>query len=163
MERELQRSRSSLVISGTAVLAFGAWAVIKVIAQILMVPDYAKTIFYSQDTGQFSPGYLAAFIFFCLVVVGAHVFIGLSARSEGKTGKRRYAYLFVCVLIAALILPGFVLNFQADGYIPDMIVSALVDITWLIALAGVFLSSVKVKKLERMQGLQDPGQDSGQG
>lgn len=153
MERELQRSRSSLVISGTAVIAFGLWSVIKLVLSFLLLPDQYSDYLTIDGPGAGKALQILALAVVGLFVLGVHVYVGLCARSEGIKGKRRYFYLAVAILMILFTAASIVLNVLYPGdSIMDLIIQILVDITFIAALAELIYSSIVLKRLRRQEG-----------
>lgn len=153
MERELQRSRSSLVISGTAVIVFGLWSVVKLALSFLLLPDRYSDYLTSAGPGAGKGLMILTLAVMGLFVLGVHVYVGLCARSEGIKGKRRYFYLVVAVIMILINAASIVLSILYPGdSIMDLIIQILVDITFTAALAELIYSSVVLKRLQKQEG-----------
>lgn len=153
VERELQRSRSSLVISGTAVIAFGLWSVVKLVLSFLLLPDQYSDYLTSAGPGGGKGMMILILVIIGLFELGVHAYVGLCARSEGIKGKRRYFYLAVAVVMILFTAVSIVLSILYPGdSIVDLIIQILVDVTFIAALAELIRSSVVLKRLRRQEG-----------
>ena len=151
MESKLNKYRSSLVVGGTGVILFGIWGFLKQILLLLLNANGLKAAVEEQVQGV--PFIMAFVILLVLyaIAMGFYFFVGLSARSEGKTGKKRYVYLVLCILMIIVSAVNIVVSFFSASFgVLGMIAGILIDVTLIIALIDVFWSSIQVKKLKKI-------------
>ena len=154
--KQLRKYQSSLMISGTGVILFGAWSIAKVILLIVYKPELITDALTEP---------IDAFFVVTLVVVLAltlvpnlllRMYVGLSAHAVARGRKRGYAYIVIAWGMALLPVVStvvrLVLLFQsgdlhADIVADDVIVS-LVDVASTTALVEVAVSGMRIKKLQ---------------
>lgn len=155
MNATVRRLENNLVTLGTGVIAFGIWSVLKIAFELLLgaselvdsnVPDESKKYLA-----------IAYIIFWALVLIdlAARIYVGLSARAEGKGKRKSKAYL-VCtiVLMLDLLLTAFAdLYFYAFSLnnIAAAVVPLLVDGTSFFITLELFIYAVRLRKLRRLE------------
>ena len=169
IEKELRRNRSTLVVVGMGVIAFGAWSVVKTVLMLTLRPGLSPAAFdtdypYSDETLMyhiFYYGFIALFLLFDLLL---RLFVGLNARREGLGGKKGVAYIVLACLLAAVSLVGNTaglitikdgVNASVNGGYGDLVMSLLVEITATVTLIELIVAAVRVKRLERIASAQE--------
>ena len=104
MGAKTRRLENNLVTLGTGVIAFGLWAFIKLILTVMLLGSA-----YYEDAGE--EDQLAVVIstwVIAVLTVLMYVWLGMSARAEGKGKHVKPVYLFfagmICVYGLAMIL-----------------------------------------------------------
>ncbi|MBO4877567.1 MAG: hypothetical protein J5501_06155 [Ruminococcus sp.] len=156
MQREIRRCRDHLVSIGTGVSLFGIWTVIRIIMGFILEREYVmEEIQKGTDEDQRLVIAVLCFLIavFLLMILGIHLYIGMSARREGLGGKKGNGYLIVTALFILFYCFGItaeiVLYDKAFKGISDGIVTVFIDITMLVTLAELMFNAVRVRKLSR--------------
>lgn len=147
---------NSLVISGTAVMIFGLWSIVKTVVYYLTSPNRAGQILQQEMDGVYAPLViiLAAAVVIDLLL---RIFICLSARGEGRGKKKGSFYLVVTGLLAffsAAYIALLVLYGSGNGLL-DTVVSVILEISALAALIDVMVSAVNARRLGRLSGAME--------
>ena len=159
-ETELRRGQNTLFILGGGVITFGLWSVVKSIMYLMVNPFQ---YFRSDDVPQEFQLLVMAFVYgiAALLVgldVGLRIFVGLSARAEARGKKKSRAYIVVAAVMAAgnlLLFLGTLLLAATTpdavtGNLLDTLVSAVVDVTALIALFELVFTARRVQRLRTL-------------
>lgn len=169
-QRKIRKSQITLVIVGTGVIVFGAWAALKVYLLVLfrkaeiieafrgIIPEEAGPV--SDDV--FVYAVLFAATAYVLIELGIRLFVGLSAISEGRGTRSGKMYIFFTVL---LIISGLIIV-AADTYEivtsspvlefgsfslsrSDAATSFIVDLTSLVMEVQMVVSAFRIKRFKR--------------
>ena len=167
LQQQYRRIRSILRQSGLGVVIFGLWSIIRVVLQAFfnngtkVENEVAPTITAGgaeipSDAGWIVAAVLIAIFGFLIVEVGLRLFVGFSARSEAMGKKKSIAY----IIVAGILIPFYAfssvynimtLNFL-DGYVIDMIITIILDVSSLIALIELFVSGIRLRGLRKKYG-----------
>lgn len=147
---QILRYRDTISIVGTGVIAFGAWSTVRIIMYIVLsANDYLKQ--YGSTVLTIATIILCGIAFVDLVL---RIYVGLSARAEGK-GARKGSFYLVCagLLVLGLALSiGFalysIITEQSLDYAFDLVVSTIIDATSLITIVQLIVSAVRLRKLD---------------
>lgn len=151
-QAKIRRLQDRLNIAGTGVIAFSVWSLAKIGLFITFV---------DQDTLRMMFGITGAVlvntIFVLVAIMGivdlcVRVFVGLSARAEGRGERRHPIYLFVAVITAivnALTLALTVMGASSAATIPYVIVSSAIEATAFAALTMVIYSSIRLRFMSK--------------
>lgn len=157
-QREYRKHKDNLVTSGFAVIIFGVWNVMRMIMRAITNTEAINNLINAAE------GLLNEFTVTLLIVMMAlimtsfillfMVYIGVSARLEGK-GKRK-GYLYVILAVVLLVLEFLntlsdLLNVLDETYANVERISLLLDFAALYAITTLVRSIYKVRKYERMQ------------
>lgn len=147
-----RRLENNLVTLGTGIIAFGLWAFIKLLLTVMFVGSA-----YFEDTAE--ERRLAVMIATWVVAILTllmYVWLGLSARAEGKGKKKSPFYLIVVGLISLYSIVGILLAtlylFTEFINIEDpltIIVTIIIDVTRMIFLIELIYSSVSLRKIRK--------------
>lgn len=155
MQRELRKYENSLSVSGLVVILFGLWSVLKlglrlVFSTLGLMNPTEDTIVDPEIQKGFL--YLAIAILAVLILeLGLRLYIGLTARAESRGKKKTVVYLIIAVLLAAYSvysLVALIRSFAAVDFF-ESLVSVLVELSGLFALAELIFSSIKVKQIRK--------------
>ena len=159
MQAELRKHQNALIIIGSGVIAFGAWSMIKLFVSFSLSREELRALAI-EAFGTEEIDHFASFIFYAIMaIIPLSVFLmrlymGLSARAEGRGRKKGVSYLVLAVLFVvantASILFRFATFFASSHTgddIVDMIASTVMDATSLITLAELLYSASRVRKL----------------
>ncbi len=162
VETRLRRLKHNLVIDGTAILAFGIWSVIKSIIYLITEPAAEPAIVPEviPDVYELVMIFLTVIVMIIMIIdLAMRVFVGLSARSEGKGKKRRYVYLGFTVILILLSILSIYENIRtiSSRSVPDVVAAIIVELTALYFMLDLFISGIRVKTLEKKIKLTDGG------
>lgn len=149
--RKMRRYRTSLMVSGLGVAAFGLWSLLKVILYAALNPQFFEGIpgMSGLDSSERTIVFVITFIIAgidCLF----RIYTGLSARAVGKGKKRGKTYFIFAVVIVISSLVGIAFFFFPGSYSysqVDTFVSVIVEITSLAAALELVFSAVAVRRL----------------
>ena len=162
-----RRIRNVLSTAGFGVIAFGIWSIIRVVLRVAFSrqaqPDIDPNELDSMisqsgdDVKTFLLVLLILVIVFAAIEIALRLFVGLSARSEGRGKKKSIAY----VIVAGILIPYYVIsviyNFMSFDYvngIVDNIISMIMDITSTIALIEVFVAAIRIRVMRKKYGME---------
>ena len=172
-EVRLRKYKHMLVISGMAVIAFGVWSIVKAAVFFLLNPISILGELYDQQTleqiealGMTERGldliFFAVIFFMLLVDLILRVYVGRCAVIEGKTvRKKRVIYIIAAILMTVFLAASLVLRafgpFHTGGetetdVMRQMSVSAVVDLTSMLALADMSRAAIMVRRLRKELG-----------
>ena len=148
MEIKIRRLENNMMTLGAGIIAFSVWSLLK----------YAMTFFsdlsYTEElVGAARAVFIAIIVFVSLADVLLHLYIGVSARSEGKGKKKTPLYLIltaavILVYVVAIVLEVYLL-FTSENYF-TMVVTLLVDVTSVIIFIELFVSGVQLRRIRRL-------------
>ena len=167
---KLRKYQDNLVIGGTAVIAFGLWSLIRLILFFVinkgMLRQFLEDFSLLED--DMATVKIITVLIFMLVVVGLYIYVGLSARADGKEqgNKKRYGYrILIVLLVLSNLLEGVgtaadSINTGDTEAWDTMLSSGLVDLTVFILLIHLFVSSIRVGKLKKALAAEDSGSEA---
>ena len=167
IQQQYRRIRSILRQSGFGVIIFGLWSIIRVVLQAFFnngtkVENEATPTITAGgaeipvDAGWIVVAVLIAIFGFLIVEVGLRLFVGFSARSEAMGKKKSIAYIIVAGILIPFYAFSAVYNIMTmnflDGYVIDMIITIILDVSSLIALIELFVSGIRLRGLRKKYG-----------
>lgn len=153
---KLRRYRASLVTDGIGIITFGLWSIIKIIMTLLMQPfdlqlSDSETI---SDPTERMLVIVFAVVFVIIsvaIILGIHMFVGLSAYREGRNGKKGSFYIVAAGLMAIFICLTMTLYFvSTDGgqtVSLTSIAAFIIDLTTVILLLDMIYAAFMSRKL----------------
>ena len=166
----LRRDENTLTVVGSGVILFGVWTVVKMVLQeINRFPEFMAELGVDElgfeETGladmRLDPKLLATVVAFTVVIIvflmdlALRVFVGLSARAEGRGRPQGRLYLILAGLLLVLSGLSFVLYvityFSHSEYVVDADAAILVELTSFITLLQMIISAVRVRRARRME------------
>lgn len=152
---KLRRYQNLLIVSGTGVIIFGLWSVIKGILIFLTQTEYLIGPMNELPKGAIYRIILFGILaFFMGGIIFFRLFVGLSARSLGFGKKNRWLYLvfaFIMLLIALLSIVHDVRSIIDGEDFLGYLVSLIVDVTSGLTLLEMIVASFMVKRLRKLQ------------
>ena len=161
MTAELRRHRDTLATSGIAIIAFGAWDVVKAFATTVYGTTAPQDSAAQEELARLE-SIDSRIVVIGIVLLGVvflsglalRVYVGLSAWAEARGKRKGWGYVVAAGLMAAtnalLLLIG--LSQATDVMsLSDAIASGLIDLTSLLALVDLVHSALVVKRLDRQQ------------
>ena len=157
MQRELRRCHDHLVSIGTGMSLFGIWTVVRVIMNVILErQQFFEEIQASEseipmDTRMLMAITLIIIAVLCLMILGIHLYIGMSARAEGLGSKKRTGYLIatgVFILLYGVGIVSEILQYQTcfQG-ITDAAATVFIDMTMLVTLIELMYNAVRARKI----------------
>lgn len=152
MGAKTRRLENNLVTMGTGIIAFGLWAFIKLILTVMFLGSA-----YFQDTpeeDQFAIA-IATWVVAVLTVL-MYVWLGMSARAEGKGKHKKPIYLVfvgiislysMVVILAETITLIFMFNEIED--LLTLFVTIIIDVTRMVFLIELIYFSVSLRKIRK--------------
>lgn len=150
MDVKIRKLESNLTTIGTGIIAFGFWGFLKFILSYLFLG--------AQSVGIDGDEYItviAVFVWAVAILIPlVYLWIGMSARAEGR-GKRKSAlYLFmvgwiIFVSTIAILLELYSLSKLKDWF--EIIVTLIIDLTRYVFLIELMVYSITLRKLRKEQ------------
>lgn len=150
MDVKIRRLESNLTTIGTGIIAFGLWGFIKFILSYLFLG--------AQSVGIDGDEYKTVVAIFAwavaILIPLVYLWIGMSARAEGR-GKRKSAlYLFmvgwiIFVSTIAILMELYSLSKLKDWF--EIIVTLIIDLTRYVFLIELMVYSISLRKLRKEQ------------
>lgn len=170
-ERELRKSCKALMISGKAMISFGAWTVLRIVLMLFLGEHNIRTMVDSNPDLAEGVAELGAnavmMIFFaviaivCLIGFLINFLAGYGAYREGSGKKKGIVYIIITVIILGSAVAGIITTVrngiqppvieEEDGFISDS-GSFLLDITQVLICIDVLCSVYKARKLQKELG-----------
>lgn len=150
MNVKIRKLESNLTTIGTGIIAFGFWGFLKFILSYLFLG--------AQSVGIDGDEYITVIAIFvwavAILIPLVYLWIGMSARAEGR-GKRKSAlYLFmvgwiIFVSTIAILLELYSLSKLKDWF--EIIVTLIIDLTRYVFLIELMVYSISLRKLRKEQ------------
>lgn len=146
LERKYRKWQSSLIVTGKIIIAMGIWDVIRTFVDYFIRTDQSAENDLNNNIG------IRIFMFIMIaILISIRMFVGYSAVSEGKGGKKRYLYLVISVIMIGVNVIGAI-SFISSMFksligIDTALVSCLFDILSAASLIEMFISSIMVKSI----------------
>lgn len=166
----LRRDENTLTVVGSGVILFGVWTVVKmVLHELNRLPEFMAELGADElgfeETGLadmgLDPKLLATVVAFMVVIIvflmdlALRVFVGLSAKAEGRGRPQGRLYLILAGLLLVLSGLSFVsyviTYFSHSEYVVDADAAILVELTSFITLLQMIISAVRVRRARRME------------
>ena len=173
---KLRKHENNLVIAGMGVMIFGLWNVAKFFSILflnknLLIGEIQNEVAQTTETANVQVS--GNFVFGLLLLASAammsvnvffRLFIGFSAISVGKNGRKRFLYIPLAIIYAIICLLDSVVEFYSnfifsyDG--PDALqitesptVSIIIEITSTILFIELIVHSIRIRKLRNTHGI----------
>ena len=150
MDVKIRRLESNLSTIGTGIISFGFWGFLKFILSYLFLG--------AQSVGIDGDEYITVVAIFvwavAILIPLVYLWIGMSARAEGR-GKRKSAlYLFmvgwiIFVSTIAILMELYSLSKLKDWF--EIIVTLIIDLTRYVFLIELMVYSISLRKLRKEQ------------
>ena len=157
----LRRDENTLMVVGSGVILFGIWSVVKALLQGNASFSNMLAEARLEDAGLEELGFgdlswlvaalAAAFVLIALLLdLSIRIFVGMSARAEGRGKKQGPVYLVLSVLLLALsgvfICSYLIMLFHGSDQVMDADAAILVELTSFVTLLQMILSAVRVRR-----------------
>ena len=154
---ELRRSRSTLRILGSGVIALSIWSVIRpfLLSKVISLEEITTGLTAGQKAFVYILTGLIALVII-LLGISLELYVGFSARSEGLGKKKGRGYVIVAVLLSAAGFFGTavgLLQVLKSGFGEGGVLAAaaplLLQLTSSVICAELVFAAIRVKKLSR--------------
>ena len=162
----LRRDENTLSVVGSGVIVFGVWSIVKALLQGTV--NYQEMLAEARleganleelgfgDLSWVVAALAAAIVLFVLLLdLSIRVFVGISARAEGRGKKQGRTYLVLSVLLLAVsgifICSYVIMLFSGSDQVMDADAAILVELTSFITLLQMILSAVRVRRARRAE------------
>lgn len=158
----LRHYRDLLRGSGTGVIMFAVWSLLRTVMTFIISRNTGIDMFLTTDAEgapelDMLPVMIAIFIFIIAIELGIRLFVGLSARAEGKGRKKSMLYIIIaCIMIPiyiAAIVFGIISATGGTMNVLDTVISLCVEVTSVLAYIELVVSGIKVKRLTKKKSL----------
>ena len=150
MDVKIRRLESNLSTIGTGIIAFGFWGFLKFILSYLFLG--------AQSVGIDGDEYItviAVFVWAVAILIPlVYLWIGMSARAEGRGKRKSVRYLFmvgwiIFVSTIAILMELYSLSKLKDWF--EIIVTLIIDLTRYVFLIELMVYSISLRKLRKEQ------------
>ena len=157
LDAKIRKQRDILRESGMAVVALGLWSIVKNGTYLWFHPSLMLNLLEESGVKQFMDGGISGKIILIVIVVLTTAFvmifrwfIGFHAIREagGKPGGK--LYLLISVIYIALLIWAVIYSFirkTPAGQEEELVASRILDLTSAVAMAGIVISAVRLRKL----------------
>ena len=159
MQAKLRRYKDTLIVTGSGVIVFGVWSMIRVFLEFVLQTSDMDAFLEIVKALEIPLAVIYLVVALMLMIpLGFHLYVGMCARAEGyekkkKSGStRRYAYLVFAFLMAIVFGAGlFFKTAQLFSGASDAesngIIALVIDATFLFVLLRMIIASIQVKRL----------------
>ena len=155
MDANIRKQEENLRLSGLAVIALGFWSIVKIIAFLWIHPEQLMdtvddlTSTEILDTVQSEIVLLALMAVFTAIAMGFRWYIGIQALREADDKSSGKLYLMITVIYIGFLVVSVLSAFFRETPIEEeeQLTSRFLDLSSAIAMAGIVISSLKLKKL----------------
>lgn len=139
-----------MITIGTGIIAFGFWSFIKfVLTFFIMGSEYVGITDDQYRT------FLMIFVWaFAALSALVYLWIGLSARAEGKGKHKSVLYLImlgVIILFSSVVIVLEILSLTSLTKLDEMIVTLIIDVTRMVFLVELMIYSITLRILRKRQ------------
>ncbi len=154
-EALIRRYQSNIRLGGRYFIFFGLWSVIRAIMEITMKKEIMEMIYsvadVSEEDALIFPYVIALIlILIFIVVIGVHLFIGISAIRYSSGKSRNIIFLILSAFIIGYLLVNIPLDLFGEGSVrAPQIAAAVVDATMGFLLFDMIYSAVRINRLSK--------------
>ena len=151
MEARARKHRYKLIWSGYAVIAFGAWSIIRMF--MMKYFDYSGfgEYFGVTDGTAETVNLLFGIMLFVLALdLLFRLYVGRNAVREGKGMKVKHRYVFFAALYTGVALISdfaYLLDLIRGRQTADMLSAVIIDITTSVAFIEIIVPSIALRRL----------------
>ncbi|WP_026515915.1 hypothetical protein [Butyrivibrio sp. MC2021] len=155
-QQKLRKLRHTVYISGLGVLLYGVWSLLKVAISVIADDDVLGLNEIELDAENPAAELMFIYIFaaiFIIILILVHYYLGRCAMKVGRYYSRKRFFLIPTALTAVWYIASIPQTFEdLKGNIENFdtaITSALIDITLIIVLIDIVISTIRISKIER--------------
>lgn len=148
---KIRRLENNLVTLGAGIIAFGLWSVIKFsLTNLMMGKEFTDTL-----DNEYRLAFNLIGIAFIIGSFLIYLWIGLSARAEGKGKRKKIFYLIAVVIIIIysilmILYECFLMIISEEGIL-SFVVAMIVDGTRTVFLIELLYSSITLRRLKKQR------------
>lgn len=150
-----RRLQDTLIIAGDAVMAFSAWDLAKVALFLALTDEGRLRELASIDDSVSMPALFAVVGVIVLVDIAVRVYVGMSARAEGRGKKKGSLYLVVAVLAGVVNAFSAITTALGENItlsVMDTVLTVVIEATALAAIVLVVCCAVRLRRLDGASG-----------
>lgn len=157
MDATARRLENNLITLGTGSMVFGFWLFIKTALTYVMLGAESEYNLSLEEN------IIAMALVLLLPAIDMllRIYVGFSARAQARGKKKSPAYLFAAGFIifyyTLIIIIEIVFTFIFMSGLLNMIIAIFIDITSVVFLLEVFISSVKLRQLNKQLNAENGG------
>ncbi len=152
LQARIRRLQDTLTVVGVGVLAFGAWTLVKTMLFFFVYDEQAqRQMFQITDEITMQTFYIV-FVVFALIDLTIRLYVGLSARAEGRGKRKGVFYLIMSGLMAVSSASSIILIALGNSSSPsvfDLLMTAAIETTSFITLVLMIFCAVRLRRLSR--------------
>lgn len=160
MERELRKQQNLLVAAGIGVILLNVWSIAKLNMYLGMSGELLAEIrSIAHQSGIHETAFYVLFWTIISIMMaaslGIHMYIGVSAVSDGRGRKKGYGYILAATGLLLFSLNVMWQSFFEDGWStwetfdPNQITGFLMELTFLYVLLELLIAGIRVKRLRK--------------
>lgn len=151
IDATVRRLENNLMTIGTGVIAFGVWSFVKfALSYLLLGDDY-----WDDMAEEIKTAVVIIVWVYSVLNVLMYLWLGLSARAEGRGKKKRLFYLIVIGIVATYSVFIIVLElaslFTYFHAVTETVVAIIIDVTRMVFLIEIMASAAKLRVLRKEQ------------
>jgi uncharacterized membrane protein len=147
----LRKDENTLVVVGGGVILFGVWSLVK--ALLYLISDRTEIIeeIPYDEIGKAGVIVVVAAVFLILMAdLAVRLYVGMSARAEGRGHKKSPVYLILTgVMVLGSLITLFILiryGKAAANDVPDLIISTLIELTSMVLECEMIYAGIRVRR-----------------
>ncbi len=158
LERRERKYGNSLVVSGSGVIIFGVWSVLKIFEEIIIgdVEFFDLVTAGNADVPKLRAIMPVVFAIIIMAVLFIHYRVGRAAILVGREKKKKFLYLIIAALMFFSTVADFGRFFASEVELirqDDTTIAAFfVDVAFCFALFDMFVSSILIWNTRRKLG-----------
>ena len=147
-----RRIQDTLSIAGSAVIAFGIWSLAKIGLFLTFANENALSWLLGLDKDSLTTAVCVSLIVVAVIDVIVRLYVGMSARAEGRGMKKGPFYLVVAAIVAlanasSLVAIALSASFALSPL--SMIIPIAIEATAIAALVLVISSSIRLRRANK--------------
>ena len=158
MDARIRKLEINQMTLGAGVALFALWTFVRMALQLFVFNDELIKGFTEQEK---IVVYLMVGGLSALILLN-QLFVGLSARGEGKGKRKRIIYLIfdgiqICISVVFTVLEVYMLFTPGDEGILSMVASIVIEITLGVCLVEVMVNSIQLRKIRKSLSAEEKG------
>lgn len=151
----IRRLQDTLILIGAGVIALEAWSLVKIITFFVLFDEATQRELYGISSEFSMESFYITFGVIAFIDVMVRIYVGMSARAEGRGKKKGSAYLVIGVLLALLSVSSIVMMLFGMSTSPsvfDLLMTAVFEAASIAALILMVFCAVRLRRLSRQVG-----------
>ena len=154
LQARVRRLQDTLSIVGIGVIAFASWSLVKSVLLLLLYDEETQRQFYSINDSISMHDFYIAFVIIVGIDLAIRLYVGLSARAEGRGKRKGAVYLVIATILAITSVVGiaFVLLGMSSGpSLFDMFMTVVIEATSVATLVLMVFCALRLRRLNRLE------------